>query len=128
MGSQRFWRVLGGWKLVLSTALSLCLKQKSLDSLVLGVPHQLGKKLEENMCGMSLLAVCQDARMPGWVPVSFVRVDHAGGWRLEETLGVSKSARESQHNTGKVQVHRRTKCTLLTLWGGRHTLLPIACP
>ena len=57
MGSQRFWRVLGGWKLVLSTALFLCLKQKSLDSLVLGVPHQMGKKLEETMCGMSLLAV-----------------------------------------------------------------------
>lgn len=57
-------RVLGGWRLVLSTALSLCLKQKSSDSLVLGVPHQLGKKLEENMCGMPC---CVSGRQDGYL-------------------------------------------------------------
>lgn len=50
--------------MVLSTALSLCLKQKSLDSLVLGVPHQLGKKLEENMCGMPC---CVSGRQDGYL-------------------------------------------------------------
>lgn len=107
-GSQRFW--MGARRLGAGSGHCSVPKPqaKSLNSLVLGVTHQSSKKLEENMCGASLLAPCSRIR----VPLSFLHVDHARVWRLEETLGVSKSAIGSQQGSYETPGGPSPPCSL----------------
>lgn len=86
MGSRRFWKGAGRLEAG-SVHCSVPVPEAKVFRLSCPwCPPSVGQEARGEHVWDALLCF----RMPGWVPVSFLHVDHARGWRLEETLGVSK--------------------------------------